>query len=160
MGLEIKDAYEYKKEMKELFEEYTEILIKGDKTFEEYLKLQNYDQEVEHLEEKYGRPSGRLYIALYDGKPAGCIGLKKIDEHQCEMKRLYVRDEFRGQHIGSILCKKIIDEAKGIGYTSILLDTLPFLESAIKLYKKLGFYEIEQYNDSPMQDAMYFKLDL
>ena len=66
MGLEIKDAYEYKNEMKELFAEYTDMLIKGDKTFEEYLKLQNYDQEVEHLEEKYGRPSGRLYIALYD----------------------------------------------------------------------------------------------
>ena len=78
----------------------------------------------------------------------------------CEMKRLYVRPEFRGKHIGNLLAKKITDEAKNIGYKSMVLDTLPFLTSAIKMYKKLGFYEIEQYNDSPMQEAIYMKMDL
>ena len=76
------------------------------------------------------------------------------------MKRLYVRAEFRGKHIGNILAEKVINEAKKIGYKSIVLDTFPFLSAAIKMYKKMGFYEIEQYNDSPMKDAVYLKLDL
>ena len=160
MELEIKEGYEFKNELKELFTEYANLVVEGDKTFEEYLKLQHFDQEVEHLEEKYGCPNGRLYIAFYDDKIAGCIGLKKIDDEICEMKRLYVRPEFRGKHIGNILAKKVIDEAKKIGYKSMVLDTFPFLTSAIKMYKKMGFYEIEQYNDSPMKDAVYLRLDL
>ena len=160
MALVIEDGYKYKDEINELFTEYTNVLMETDNTFKDYLKLQNYEQEVEHLEEKYGKPYGRLYVSFFDGKLAGCIALKKIDEEKCEMKRLYVRSEFRGKHIGNILTEKIIDEARKIGYKSILLDTLPFLTSAIKLYKKMGFYQIEQYNDSPMKDAIYLKLDL
>lgn len=160
MDLVIEEGYTFKDEINELFTEYTNVLMETDSTFKDYLQLQNYEQEVEHLEEKYGKPYGRLYIAFLDGKLAGCIALKKIDEENCEMKRLYVRSEFRGKHIGNVLAEKIIDEARKIGYKSILLDTLPFLTSAIKLYKKMGFYEIEQYNDSPMKDAIYLKLDL
>ena len=160
MKLEIKEGYEYKEEIKKLFIEYTNSLIEGDSSFKDYLAVQNYDQEVEHLEEKYGRPSGRLYIAIYDGKVAGCIALKKLDNDNCEMKRLYVRSEFRGEHIGFNLANKIIEEAKLIGYKSILLDTLPFLKSAIKMYKAIGFYEIDKYNNSPMDNAIYLKLDL
>ena len=76
------------------------------------------------------------------------------------MKRLYVRQQFRGQHIGKLLIQKIIEDAKKIGYSYMLLDTLPFLESAIHMYKIFGFYEIESYNDSPMQTSIYMKLDL
>lgn len=93
-------------------------------------------------------------------KLAGCIGLRRIDDQNCEMKRLYVRPEFRGMKLGDILVEKIIMEAKEIGYSCILLDTLPFLQSAIHLYKKYGFYEIESYNDSPMDTSIYMKLDL
>ena len=160
MNLEIKKGFEFKCEIKELFNEYTNLVIKNDKTFEEYLKLQHFDHEIEHLEEKYGEPYGRLYIAFYDGKLAGCIALKQIDDKKCEMKRLFVKSEFRGKNIGNILANKVIDEAKKIGYKSMLLDTFPFLTSAIKMYKKMGFYEIEQYNDSPMKDAVYLELDL
>jgi ribosomal protein S18 acetylase RimI-like enzyme len=76
------------------------------------------------------------------------------------MKRLYVRNEFRGKHIGVNLVNKIIDDAKLIGYKYILLDTLPFLKSAIKMYKAIGFYEIDKYNNSPMDNSIYLKLDL
>ena len=160
MELEIKEGYEFKNELKKLFTEYTDLVIEGDKTFEEYLKIQHFDQEILHLEDKYGKPDGRIYVAFFEGKLAGCIGLKKIDNEICEMKRLYVRPEFRGKHIGNILAEKIIDEAKKIGYKSMVLDTFPFLSAAIKMYKNMGFYEIEQYNDSPMKDAVYLKLDL
>lgn len=105
-------------------------------------------------------PEGRLYLAYCDNALAGCIGLKKIDDANCEMKRLYVRAQFRGKNIGNILIQQIINDAKEIGYRHMLLDTLPFLQSAIHMYKKHGFYEIGSYNDSPMTSSIYMKLDL
>lgn len=160
MGIKIIPAYDYVQEIEILFSEYTDMLIEGDSTFQEYLALQNYDEELKHLEQKYGLRYGRLYLVYCDDALAGCIGLRKIDEENCEMKRLYVRPQFRGQHIGNILVQKIIEDAREIGYSHMLLDTLPFLESAIHIYKTFGFYEIESYNNSPMQTSIYMKLDL
>lgn len=160
MSVKILPAYDFSQEIKLLFSEYTDILIEGDASFKKYLEIQNYDDELEHLEKKYGLPYGRLYIAYYDDKAAGCIGLKKIDEKKCEMKRLYVRPKFRGKQIGELLIEKIIRDAKEIGYSFMLLDTLPFLKSAINLYKKYGFYEIPSYNNSPMNTSIYMKLNI
>ena len=160
MSIEIVEGYAHKETIISLFNEYTEMLISGDNEFKNYLKLQNYDHETENLEEKYGLPYGRLYLALFDGFPVGCIALRKIDEENCEMKRLYVKPGYRGKNIGSILVKHIINDAKQIGYKHILLDTLPFLETAINMYKKYSFYEIESYNNSPMDNLIYLKYDL
>lgn len=160
MELKIIPAYDFPKEISILFSEYTEMLIAGDSSFQKYLDIQNYDEELKHLDIKYGLPNGRLYIAFYDRELAGCIGLRKIDEWNCEMKRLYVRPAFRGKNIGNKLIQQIIKDAKEIGYTHMLLDTLPFLESAIHMYKAYGFYEIPSYNDSPMNTSIYMKLDL
>ncbi|MCI8860267.1 MAG: GNAT family N-acetyltransferase [Lachnospiraceae bacterium] len=160
MDLQIIPAYHHPQEIAELFSEYTNMLIAGDSSFRQYLEVQNYDKELLHLEEKYGLPDGRLYLAYEEGELAGCIGLRKIDSQNSEMKRLYVRPQFRGKHIGDQLIEKIIADAKEIGYSYMLLDTLPFLESAIYLYKKYGFYEIESYNDSPMSTSIYMKLEL
>ena len=160
MSIELVEAYTHKDEVKNLFTEYTNMLIEGDSDFKTYLSLQNYDNELEHLETKYGKPNGRIYLAYYDKKLAGCIGLRKLDNENCEMKRLYVKPKFRGKKIASILVKHIIQEAKEIGYKHILLDTLPFLETAINMYKSYGFYEIESYNNSPMDNLIYLKYDL
>ncbi len=160
MEIKLVLAYKYKEEVKELFTEYTDMLIKGDNSFQEYLTIQNYDEELNNLENKYGLPNGRLYLAYCDNELAGCIGLKKIDDKNCEMKRLYVRTKFRGKHIGDFLVKNIIKEAKEIGYSYMLLDTLPFLQNAVHMYKKYGFYEINSYNNSPMDTSIYMKLDL
>lgn len=158
--MEILLAYDYCEEIKALFMEYTNMLIESDPNFSKYLELQNYNEELEHLTDKYGLPDGRLYIAKIDHQIAGCIGLKKIDAQNCEMKRLYVRTEFRGKKIAQRLIKTIISDAKIIGYQNMLLDTLPFLHGAIALYNKLGFYEIESYNNSPIDTTIYMKLDL
>ena len=160
MDLQIIPAYHHPKQIVELFSEYTNMLIAGDSSFQQYLEIQNYDKELLHLEAKYGLPDGRLYLAYEKGELAGCIGLRKMDSQNSEMKRLYVRPQFRGKHIGDQLIEKIIADAKEIGYSYMLLDTLPFLESAIYLYKKYGFYEIESYNDSPMSTSIYMKLEL
>lgn len=76
------------------------------------------------------------------------------------MKRLYVRPAYRGSHIGSLLVQKVLTDAKEAGYRFMLLDTLPFLQDAIRMYKKYGFYEIPRYNDSPMDSSIYMRLEL
>lgn len=160
MSTQLIPAYGHTDDVKVLFSEYTDMLIAGDSSFREYLDIQHYDKEIEQLETKYGFPYGRLYLLYYNNELAGCIGLRKIDKQNCEMKRLYVRPKFRGKHLGNQLIQQIIEDARKIGYSYMLLDTLPFLKRAIHLYKEYGFYEIESYNDSPMDTSIYMKLNL
>lgn len=160
MGLDIRLAYDDPGSIRELFKEYTDSLIAADQYVATVLQAQDFEAELEDIGKKYGQPDGRLYLAYWDGGLAGCIGLRKIDEQFCEMKRLYVRPQYRSQHIGSILVQKIIQDARDIGYGHILLDTLPFLESAIRMYQRIGFYETEKYNNNPMDGAVYMKMDL
>lgn len=143
-----------------LFKEYTDYLTEADPSVREYLQIQAYDSELDHLAEKYGPPSGRLYLAVSEGLDAGCIGLRRLGSETGEIKRLYVRPRFRGCHIGGQLMEKVIQDAKIIGYTSLFLDTLPFLESAVRLYRRYGFYEIPCYNDSPLDASIHMRLDL
>ncbi|WWR17436.1 GNAT family N-acetyltransferase [Lachnospiraceae bacterium JLR.KK008] len=160
MDMEIIFAYDHPHETGILFSEYTDLLLAGEPSFQKYLDLQHYDEEIRNLEAKYGLPDGRLYLAYYEEELAGCIGLRKVDGQNCEMKRLYVRPQFRGKHIGEYLVQKIIEDAKEIGYSHMLLDTLPFLDTAVYMYRKYGFYEIERYNDSPVRNSIYMRLDL
>lgn len=160
MDIEIYPAYSYKEEIAALFKAYTDMLVEAEPGFAEYLSIQNYGEEVKHLEHKYGAPDGRLYIVFCDGQPAGCIGLRKIDAERCEMKRLYVKPEYRRNGIAKRLAELIISDAKGAGYKQMLLDTLPCLKTAIKMYRGFGFYEIERYNDSPLDTTVYMRLDL
>lgn len=160
MSLELIPGYDRPAESLSLFTEYTHMLVSHDPSFQIYLDIQHYEDEIRDLEAKYGRPEGRLYLALWDGEAAGCIALRKLDEQRCEMKRLYVRPAFRGHRIGDALVDRIIQDAKAIGYRYMLLDTLPFLESAIHMYQKRGFYEIPCYNDSPVETTIFMQYDL
>lgn len=160
MSLELIPAYDHPDQVRTLFTEYTGMLVANDPSVKIYLDIQNYDEELRHLEAKYGLPAGRLYLACWEGALAGCIGLRKLDDETCEMKRLYVRPEFRGRHIGDTLIDRIIEDARDIGYRYLLLDTLPFLHSAIHMYQKRGFYEIPAYNDSPAETTIFMKYDL
>ena len=160
-GLRLELAYDRHAEVSELFKEYTDMLIAGDSVFAEYLKIQKYDKELENPASKYGMPEGRLYLAYIGEELAGCVGLKKLDDAgQCELKRMYVRPQFRGNKMGDRLLDVILQDAKEIGYKEMLLDTLPFLKSAIKMYQRRGFYEIPCYNDSPIDTTIYMKIDL
>lgn len=160
MNVTLTLAYDFPNEVREIFSEYMDMLLKNDPSFAEFLVLQNYDAELQDLEYKYGLPDGRLYLAHCDGKLAGCIALRKLDDITGEFKRVYVKPEFRGRHIGKKMVQQLIQDAKQIGYTRLLLDTLPFLQTAIQMYKKLGFYEIPSYNNSPMDTSIFLRLDL
>ena len=153
-------AYDRPADIGTLFSEYTRMLVTEDPAFAAYLELQNYDEELRHLEGKYGLPDGRLYLALVDGTPAGCIALRKLDKERCELKRLYVRPAFRGRGLARLLTEQILRDARAIGYRKILLDTLPCLESAIRLYRSLGFTDAPRYNDSPLDTTLFLQRDL
>ena len=160
VSLELIPGYDHPEEILSLFTEYTHMLVSHDPSFQIYLDIQHYADEIRDLEAKYGRPEGRLYLALWDGEAAGCIALRKLEDGCCEMKRLYVRPAFRGHKIGDALVDRVIGDAKAIGYRHMLLDTLPFLESAIHMYRKRGFYEIPCYNDSPVETTIFMQYDL
>ena len=160
MELTIIPAFDAPEDVRELFEEYTNVLIEGNPAFRDYLSIQNYDREILHLEEKYGPPRGRLYLARWGGEAAGCIALRPLDESRCEMKRLYVRPAFRNRGIARKLVDTILADARSIGYHEMLLDTLPFLTEAIAMYENLGFVRTECYNDSPLDTTIYMKLTL
>lgn len=160
MSVDIILGYDKKDDLKMLFTEYTEMLVANDATFAASLKMQNYDEEIDHLHDKYGMPDGRLYIAYVDGSPAGCAAFHRYDTARCEGKRLYVRTQYRGQHIATLLMDKIMQDARTIGYQSFLLDTLPFLKEAVKMYEKYGFHEIPNYYDSPVTTTIYMEKEL
>ena len=160
MALDIVLAYDRQNHVRELFGEYMDMLLEGDPTFAEYLKIQNYDDELKNISHKYGLPDGRMYLVYCDGTLAGSIAMRKLSDENCELKRLYIKPEFRRQGIARELLRRLISDAKQIGYQYMLLDTLPFLQTAIGMYKRMGFYEIDRYNDSPMDTSIYMKLDL
>lgn len=159
-NMELFDGCSHPEEVETLFQEYTQALLDENPAFSGYLAQQNYEQELAHLEEKYGRPAGRLYLLRYQGQAAGTVALRKIDETHCELKRLYVRPAFRGHGFAEYLVHTVLKDAIHECYHQILLDTFPFLTGAIMLYRKLGFYEVPSYNGSPMKELIYMARDL
>lgn len=160
MNVTLEPGYEDRAELEQLFEEYMDMLLRRQPEFQGYLALQHYDTELDQLREKYGPPYGRLYLARVDGAAAGCVALRQIDRESCELKRLYVRPAFRGHGLAGQLVDQVLSDARAIGYRAVLLDTFPFLEDAIRLYKKRGFREIPSYNGTPMAQLIYLRLDL
>ena len=122
------------------------------------LCFQNFDEELRKLPGEYTPPAGRLVLGQLKGVPAGCIALKSLGSGICEMKRLFVRPEFRSQGLGLKLAEHIIQEARQIGYTAMRLDTIASMERAISLYRSLGFKEIPPYYLNPIPDAVFLEL--
>jgi putative acetyltransferase len=123
------------------------------------LCFQNFDAELAELPGDYAAPNGHLLVAFVDGSLAGCGGFRRISNvdyaNACEMKRLYVRPAFRRFGLGRLLAQRLMDEARGSGYSAMLLDTLNDMEAARGLYASLGFDEIAPYYFNPIAGAHY-----
>lgn len=121
--------------------------------------FQAFERELAQLPGYYGPPEGRLLLAIIEGQVAGCVALRRFAPGIGEMKRLYVRPEFRGSGTGRVLLERLIAEARDAGYKVLLLDTMPRLERAIAMYRARGFREIPRYGDNPAE-AICFELQL
>jgi len=125
------------------------------------LCFQGFEQELRDLPGKYAQPEGRLLLAKLDGNVAGCIAMRKLDPGVCEMKRLFVRDAFRGHGIGEKLITRLINEARAEDYRTMRLDTFPpKMAKAVSLYESHGFHPIPAYYDNPHEGVLYMELDL
>lgn len=149
-----------KAETKEDINIIRELFLEYARSLDFDLCFQNFNQELKNLPGEYSSPDGLLFIAYWDGEPAGCIALRKLEENICEMKRLYVKNIFRGKNIGKALTKELITEAIKLGYKKMRLDTVPSMKTAQKLYKSLGFYDIKPYRENPVEGAICMELVL
>ena len=142
-------------------EQARELFLEYAKSLGFSLCFQNFEKELATLPGDYAPPEGRLLLAEYESKLAGCVALHKLSDGICEMKRLYLRPQFRGKALGRALADHIIAEARQIGYERMRLDTVePVMKDAVAMYRKIGFQEIAPYCANPIQGALYMELRL
>jgi len=139
-----------------------ELMLEYAAWLEFELCFQGFEEELRTLPGKYALPQGRLLLALWDGEAAGIGALRPLaEEGVCEMKRLYVRPQFRGHSIGLALAQRLIQDAAEIGYQRMRLDTVPGkMDSAIAMYRRLGFRPIKPYYGTPISKTLFMELEL
>jgi len=140
--------------VRELFKEY-------EKELDENICFQSFDEELRDPLKKYGPPSGDLMLAYWEDEIAGCIALTKTKEHgACEMKRLYVKPNFRKNKIGKMLVEDLLKSARERNYRIMRLDTFLKLQAAVKLYEQFGFKNISPYYNNPLEGVVYMEKEL
>jgi len=141
--------------IRELFREYQDWLGVD-------LCFQGFEEELESLPGYYAPPLGRLYLVRDDRteKIVACAAVRSSENGRSEMKRLYVREGWRGRGLGRELANLCLKEAKVAGYSHMCLETLGHLEAAIALYKSMGFQETEACYENPLDGVRYMEIRL
>lgn len=124
------------------------------------LEFQGFSEELATLPGKYAIPEGCILLAEDSGQFVGCVALRPLEEKICEMKRLFVRSDYRGRGIGRMLACSVIDKAREIGYEKMRLDTVATMKEARTLYYSLEFRNIKAYRYNPIDDSSYMELEL
>lgn len=122
--------------------------------------FQGFGRELEALPGDYCADGGTLLLAMSGEQPAGTVALRRLDASSGEIKRLYVRPQFRGRGLARRLVNAVIDRSRSLGYTTLYGDTLPVMADALTLYERMGFERVEPYSGTPTPGAIYLKLDL
>lgn len=124
------------------------------------LDYQNNDAEFANLPGKYASPRGCVLLADREGEIEGCAAMRQVTPEMCEMKRLYVRPQAQGRHLGRALAERLIEEARAAGYSEMRLDVQEKSVPARELYKALGFVEAEPISFNPVPGASFLGLYL
>lgn len=119
-----------------------------------------FEEEIENLERMYGPPGGRFLILRAGERAAGCVALEDSSGKVCEMKRLFLRPEFRGRGLGRKCAEEVVRIAREMGYAAVRLHTLPAMRAAIALYRSMGFREIAPYAEPPVEGVVFMELGL
>jgi ribosomal protein S18 acetylase RimI-like enzyme len=139
--------------VRDLFREYARSLGVD-------LGFQGFEAELAGLPGRYGAPGGALLLAVEGYTACGCVALRPLAPGVCEMKRLFVRPDFRSRGLGRTLAERILREGARRGYAVMRLDTLSGLTEAIRLYERLGFRRTDAYYDNPLPGVSYWEIDL
>jgi len=120
-----------------------------------------FQNELQSLDTIYGPPTGDLLLLMDENEnPAGCVAVRRIDESTCELKRMYVRPAARNQGAGRMLLEAAMESARQLGYVTMRLDTLDFMERAIRLYEASGFLRVDSFNGNPKAGVVYMSRGL
>jgi putative acetyltransferase len=138
---------------RQLFREYQEALGVD-------LSFQNFAAELDTLPGAYATPRGRLLLARDATQVMGCVALRPLSADTCEMKRLYVRPDYRALGLGRRLVDRVIEEARSVPYSRMFLDTLPTMMGAQRMYERFGFKDVQPYRHNPIQGTRFLGLDL
>ncbi len=124
------------------------------------LDFQGFREELARLPGAYGSEGGALLLALADDEPAGTVALRRLNSTSGEVKRLYLRPQYRGRGVGRRLLSAVIERANAIGYDTLYADTLPSMLEALSLYQRAGFVPVEPYSSTPTPGAIYLERKL
>jgi len=144
----------------DLYQKVRELFMQYADSLDFDLEFQDFSQELATFPGHYAPPDGCILLAEESGRFLGCVALRPLEDKICEMKRLYVKPDYRGRGIGRILACSIIDRAREIGYAKMRLDTISTMQEARTLYYSLEFKNIKAYRYSPLDEPSFMELEL
>jgi putative acetyltransferase len=136
-----------------LFQEYAASLSVD-------LSFQDFEKELKTLQVQYHSPKGCLVIVYFEEKAIGCAAVRELETDIAELKRMYLKPEYRRHKVGEQLLSFMLKKTKALGYKKIRLDTLPEMKAAKHLYQRFGFVEIERYRFNPVKGTVYMEKTL
>jgi putative acetyltransferase len=147
-------------ESEEDFQKCKDIIVEYLYTLGVDLAYMNLPDEFAKMKQMYGSNEGALFLALDNNEVIGCVGVRRIEKEIAELKRLYVKDSYRGYKVGVTLLQNAVESARSLGYKKIRLDVIPSLQKAKELYISFGFYEISPYFSNPVEGTTYMEKHL
>ncbi len=116
--------------------------------------FQGFEEELANLPDRYAAPKGAIYLAYEAGAAIGCAAIRPTENpNEAELKRLFIRDVYRGHGIGNKLFLAAMEGARNKGYTTMVLETLPIMKAAKSLYQGYGFTKIKSYTNNADADV-------